>query len=380
MAAPSTWNGVLNANEILKSCYNMIINQQVYSDNIGRTFTSLVDRARVDGSLYGDTYLKYSTDALETFPYVPDSSNQLNLLATYRPEDPFVQAIVLDQPRFIPVTIDDYFSKRAFSTATAFADFNSVTLQWLSDTKKIYDATTYNAFVGTCETAEGKQTQTVDFGNTIIPAVSTTVDQEAYSRLIAEMIAQKLSDVFVELKDVSKSYNDLGYYRAINASDLEVVWNADWVSLIRKVGLPTIFNQGGLLEIKEENILPAKYFGAVNASSTGGGTGIMSLIEQTLGTGVNEHHYWPGEEIAAANTAPAGTSYTKTAAVLTAGSVICKIIHKNDIPYMSGYETETTFINGKNLSQNHYLHFAHNTLEHIHEFPLVTIKCAMTNS
>ena len=353
----------------------MIINQQVYSDNIGRTFTSLVDRARVDGSLYGDTYLKYSTDALETFPYVPDSSNQLNLLATYRPDDPFVQAIVLDQPRFIPVTIDDYFSKRAFSTATAFADFNSVTLQWLSDTKKIYDATTYNAFVGTCETAEGKQTQTVDFGNTIIPAVSTTVDQEAYSRLIAEMIAQKLSDVFVELKDVSKSYNDLGYYRAINASDLEVVWNADWVSLIRKVGLPTIFNQGGLLEIKEENILPAKYFGEVNSSATSGGTRIMSLVEQTIGT----THYWPGENIAS-GTAPAGTSYTKTAAVLTAGSVICKIIHKNDIPYMSGYETETTFINGKNLSQNHYLHFAHNTLEHIHEFPLVTIKCAMTNS
>lgn len=376
MAAPTTWNGSLNANELFTSIFNMIIGQQVYSDNIGRTFTSLVDRARVDGSLYGDTYLKYSTNALKTYKFEPDTSNQLNLLATHRPADPFVQAITIDTFRWIPVTIDNYFSKRAFMTETAFADFNSVTLQWLRDTKKIYDATFYNAFVGTVETAEGSQTQTVDLGNTIIPAVSTTVDEEAYYRLIAETIAQKLQDIFVGLRDIGTSYNDLGYYRAVDPSSMEVIWNADWVNLIRKVGLPTIFHKDGLLEIKEENILPAKYFGSVNTSSTTATTGTRSLVEQEIsGT-----HYWAGEEIASGATVAANKSYAQTAGVLTAGSVICKIIHKGDIPYMSGYETETTFINGKNLSENHYLHFGHNTLQHIHEYPLVTLKCAMTNS
>lgn len=375
MARPDTWGGQLRANELFKSIYNMIIGQQVFADNIGRTFTSLVDRARVDGSLFGDTYLKYSTNALETYQFEPDTSNQLNLLAVHRPDDPFVQAIVLDKFRWIPVTIDDYFSKRAFSTQTAFADFNSVTLQWLRDTKKIYDATTYNAFVGTCETSEGSQQQTVELGTSVIPAVSTTVDKEAYYRLIAESIAQKLEDIFVALKDIGTSFNDLGYYRAIDRGEMEVVWNADWVNLIRKVGLPTIFNAGGVLEIKDENILPAKYFGTVNSSDkSADGTATRSLIEQDIGG----THYWAGELIASGASAPAGTSYQETPAPLNANSVVCKLVHKGDIPYMSGYETETTFINGKNLSENHYLHFGHNTLVHIHEYPLVTVKCAMT--
>ena len=376
MARPDTWGGTLNKSIIFESLYNMIIGQEVYSENIGRTFTSLVDRARVDGSLYGDTYLKYSTNALRTYAFEPDTTNQLNVLAIHRPEDPFVQAITVDTYRWIPATIDTYLSKQPFMTETAFADFNSVTLSWVRETKRIYDATFYNAFVGTVETSEGSQQQTADFGNTIIPAVSTTVDEEAKNRLIAEILAQKLQDIFVALRDIGTSFNDLGYYRAVDSSSMEVIWNADWVNLIRKVGLPTIFHKDGLLEIKEENILPAKYFGSVNSSATAGGTGVMSLIEQTIGS----NHYWPGEEIASDDTAPAGTSYTKTAGVLTAGSVICKIIHKGDIPYMSAYETETTFINGKNLSENHYLHFGHNTLQHIHEYPLITVKCAMTNS
>ena len=376
MAQPTTWAGTLNVNEIFAKIYNMIIAQQIFSQNIGRTFTSLVDRARVDGSLYGDTYLKYSTNALETFEFDPDTPNQLNLLAVHRPDDPFVQAITIDTFRWIPVTIDDYFTKRAFATPSAFADFNSVTLQWLRDTKKIYDTTTYNAFIGTYETAEGEQIQKVDLSSSNIPAAVSTVDQEAYYRLVAEFIAQKLQDILIGLQDISTDYNDLGYYRAIDKEELEIVWNADWVNLVRKVGLPSIFNEGGLLEIKQENVLPSKYFGFVNTSATAGdGSTVRSLIEQSITTSGTTTHYWPGELIKSTDTAPAGTSYTTTPGLLTDDSVICKIIHKGDVPYMSGYETETTFINTKNLSENHYLHFGHNTLEHIHEYPFVTVKC-----
>jgi len=372
MAAPATWSGSLNTNEIFTSLYNMIISQQVFSDNISNPFSSLVDRARIDGSLFGDTYLKYSTDSLQTYPFSPDSSNQLNVLATHRPADPHVQAITLDVFRWIPVTIDNYFTKRAFSTESAFADFNSVTLQWLRDTKRIYDATTYNAYVGTVVSAEGSQTQTVDF--TGITAVSTTIDDEAKNRLIAENIAQKLSDIFVEMKDVSTKYNDLGYHRAYNPADLMVIWNADWVNLIRKVGLPTIFNKDGLLEIKDDNVLPAKYFGTVASSTTSGST-YTSLIEQEYGGS----HYWAGESVTvSANNDLKDKVFTPTASAGIASgnnnSVICKIIHKNSIPYMSGFETETTFINGKNLSENHYLHFGHNTLKYLYNYPLVTVK------
>ena len=47
------YNGQLNANEIFGSIFNMIISQQVFSDNINETKSTLADMSRVDGTLYG---------------------------------------------------------------------------------------------------------------------------------------------------------------------------------------------------------------------------------------------------------------------------------------------------------------------------------------
>ena len=57
MAYPVNYAGKLNANEIFASIYNMIISQQVFADNIKDTKASLVDAARIDGSMYGDFLL-----------------------------------------------------------------------------------------------------------------------------------------------------------------------------------------------------------------------------------------------------------------------------------------------------------------------------------
>ena len=57
--------GSLNTNEIFSAIYNMIISQEVFADNIGKNQT-LVDKARVDGGLYGDQKLYYATDALKS--------------------------------------------------------------------------------------------------------------------------------------------------------------------------------------------------------------------------------------------------------------------------------------------------------------------------
>ena len=58
------FNGQLRSNEIFAALYNMIISQQVFADNIADTKASLVDAARVDGSMYGDTKLYYATKPL----------------------------------------------------------------------------------------------------------------------------------------------------------------------------------------------------------------------------------------------------------------------------------------------------------------------------
>ena len=55
----------LTANEIFETLANMIISQQVFADNISKHQT-LVDKARVDGGLFGDTKLYYATDVLKS--------------------------------------------------------------------------------------------------------------------------------------------------------------------------------------------------------------------------------------------------------------------------------------------------------------------------
>lgn len=64
MRAPEAFTGILNSNEVFSSLFNMIISQQVFSDNIKGLYSSLVQRYKTDGTLYGDTKLYYATDCL----------------------------------------------------------------------------------------------------------------------------------------------------------------------------------------------------------------------------------------------------------------------------------------------------------------------------
>lgn len=103
----ANFNGQLRSNEIFSALYNMIISQQVFADNIKGTKATLVDKAREDGSLYGDTKLYYATDVLKSAPWGKDAE-ATNLLALHRPAAPECQAIHLDQFRQISLTVDNY--------------------------------------------------------------------------------------------------------------------------------------------------------------------------------------------------------------------------------------------------------------------------------
>ena len=101
----------LNPNEIFASIANMIISQEVFADNLGKHQT-LVDKARVDGGLYGDKKLYYATDVLESHPWGADEKTEAtNLLSLDRPKDPEVQDITLDIFRQTRLTVDNYLSK-----------------------------------------------------------------------------------------------------------------------------------------------------------------------------------------------------------------------------------------------------------------------------
>lgn len=340
----ANFTGTLRSNEIFSALYNMIISQDVFADNIKGS--DLVDQARVDGGLYGDTKLFYSTDALASAAWGNDAE-AVNLLDIARPEAPKCQAIVLDKFRQISLTVDDYLSKRAWGTEGAFSSFTSVMKGWLSDTKKVYDGTTYNCYVGTATSAVGKQS----------PAALQNTD--------GAEIAAALADIITEMTDYTRDYNDYGQLRRYAESDIKIVFNSKYINKIKNVDLPVIFDNAGLKAMFDKDVLPAKYFGTVNTSQKTADVNTRSLIEQTIdGT-----HYFAGDKIIAGKIAPAGTSYQEDS------KIICKIMVKLP-PYMSAFEVGTSFFNPKSLTTNHYLTFGHNTIEYLKNYPMVTVKAA----
>ena len=382
MAYPTQYAGKLNASEVFASIFNMIISQYVFADNIKGTKSSLVDEARVDGSMYGDTKLYYATDVLRSYAW-GGYAEAANLLATDRPEDPKCQAITLDVFRQIRLTVDNYLTKRAWSTENAFNEFNSVMLGWIRDTKKVYDSTTYNAFIGTYETAEGKQTQTVT-----LPTDAT--NKEAENRLQAQAIATKVADILVDLEDVSRDYNDYENLRSYSADDFRYVWNAEWVNKIRKLDLPTIFHKD-FIDKFAEYTLPARYFGTLGTAGavTSNGTTMRSLVEQDVT--LAENYVFKGQTLTsgtkfhlfAGDIIPKGITLATTGGVQVPyytedSSIVCKIVHKSAVPYMSGFEAGTSFFNPRSLTENHYLTFAHNTIEALHDKPFITVKAAVS--
>ena len=367
MPKPANWTGQLRSNEIFSAIYNMIISQHVFADNIAGTYSELVDMMRTDGSLYGDTKLYYSVDVLKSAPFLADAE-AANLLNIYRPEAPEVQAITIDQFRQISLTVDTWLSKRAFSVEGAFSSFNSVMLGMIRETKRIYDATLFNTYIGTAETEEGRQmievALPIEEGNT-----------EATNRLRAQAIATKIADTFVELKDVSRDFNDYGNMRSYREDDLIVVWNSEYVNEITKFDLPTLFHKEGLIDKFGQYTLPARYFGEVvgaSGTATTNPTNIVvrSLIETDYTTDAGTVHVFPGDLL------PGGVTYNQADAYNTNPNIICKIMHKRSVPFMSAFEVGTSFFNAKSLTENHYLTWGYNKPQYLYNYPFITLTAA----
>lgn len=379
------FTGQLNQNEIFAAIFNMIISQQVFADNIYDTKATLSDMSRVDGTLYGDTKLYYSTDVLKSIPWTNDAEAQ-NLLMLHRPENPECQAITIDQFRMIALTVDNYLSKRAFATEGAFGAFNSQMLSWIRDTKRVYDSTLFNSFVGTHQAGledDGKGAkQNVQIAIPAEPDGADDYNTEAYNRIVAQTIAQKMADLIVELEDVSRDFNDYGNLRSYNANDLVFVWNSEWVNKIKKLDLPTIFNNKDLIDKFAEHTLPARYFGNVNAAggqTSSTNTVVRSLIEKDYNTVDPDHlSYDPAKHVFPGDLLPPNTNYAGSETYSEDSTIVFKVYHKDSVPFMTAFETGTEFFNPRSLTSTHYLIWGYNELEHLKNYPFITAKATQS--
>ena len=388
------FTGQLNTNAIFALIYNMIISQIVFADNIQK-HQDLVDEARVDGGLYGDTKLYYSTDVLKSRVWLNDAEAS-NLLAINRPKSPEVQAIELNLFRQIDVTVDDYLTKQAFKDEMAFAQFISVTLGWLMETKRIHDGTTYNTFIGTDESSTGGQSVAID----VTTAVGSATGEEA-NRLEAGAIAEAIANLMVKMGDYSRAYNDYQHLRSYAQESIKVIWNSSYVNKIQKRDLPTIFHKD-FIDKLGDYVLPSRYFGVVITSSnvasysdstpttgkpinssTGAYTPgsnnangcVRSMIECDVTVSSTTYHLFPGDELPAGATIGASKDFALGDVYIEDASIVCKIYVVLP-PFMSAFEVGTSFFNARSLTTNHYLTWGRNTLEHLKNYPVVTMRKA----
>ena len=256
-------------------------------------------------------------------------------------------------------------SKRAFASEGAFSSFNGVMLGWLRETKKVYDGTLYNTYIGTTVSPKTAQNVEIDVA-TARGSASTELEAD---KLEAFAIAQAMADLFVEMGDYSRSFNDYENLRSYAKEGIKVIWNAKWVNKIRKVDLPTIFHKDGLVEKFEEKIMPARYFGVVSGSAIVAGDNdgsYRSVVEKDYTVSDELVHVFPGDLI------PAGVAISANEAYVEDENVICKVLVKLP-PLMSAFEVGTTFFNPRSLTENHYLTFGHNTIQYLKNYPFITV-------
>ena len=349
---PTFSDGLLNRNKIQSALFNMIISQDVIGGSIKANY-NLVDKAKVDGTLYGDTKLYIDCPTVNSYEWDPDDSN---LLEMKKPGAPKTQAITMGVYRQVAVTKDDYLQKQAFGTESAFVQYQSVLDSRLAKSKEVYENTTYNAFFGTVEGAHAA----VEVALSEITA--TGVEK---TRLEAEMIAQSVADLIADMKDYGYDYTKNGFLRAFSEDEIQVVWNVKFLNKIRKISLPNIYHKENLIDKFGGDSLPSRFFGEVKTTPTTAeqNTGTLrALVEKDYGS----------KHVMAGSLIPAGVEVAANEAYVEDSNVICKIYTKLP-PMMSAFSVGTSFFNAKNLKTNSYLTWGHNKLEALDSEAIVVV-------
>ena len=389
------FNGRLNTNEFYNSIYNAARLYMIYADNLkGMDKKNLAEKYRADGGMYNDQSVFTDMDVLYSRIWDP---NDTNVLAPEAVVKPVQEKITVDQFRQIGIYTDEYLSKRAWMDPNTYDEFRSVVQKQSAETKRVYEQRLVDVFVGV-EPSAASQTITL--------TLPTDTDAEKQNRLQAQAIAKKIGDLFVDLKDTTNNFNVNGFIKSFDKGDIDIIWNSDYYNQIRYVDLPTIFHKEDLLE--NGIVLPARYFGTrktITGDAHADGTDKYRAEMEAFipvdatgkysATGTNVVHVFPGDvlpnltPISSEGTADYLTKeftvngvkrtiqyYTDVRAYQVDPKIICKLVHKDAVKYMSSFETATEFWNPKNLTTNRYLTWAYAKPQLLNGYPFITLVSA----
>ena len=396
---PTAFTGTLNTNEFYNGLFNAY--RLIYTVSDGRDFSSLADMFRVDGGRYSDKSVFTDMDVLMSRPWDPEDGNILASELTVNPKE---QQIIVNQKRQIAMTSEQYLSKRAWMDPSVFDEFNGVVQAQVRNTKRLHEQRLINVFIGTttatgAKAGSGSQNITVD----VTTAVGETTGEEK-NRITAQKIMASLADLFADLEDSTRNYTDNGFMKAYPEDSFMIIWNSAWYNSILNIDLPTVFHDEGLkrLLMSGKKITP-RYFGsAVTTAANADGTTNRASAEYAIrvnasgeyaAAGTAFKNVFPGDllpkgtPIVAPGTAETSAkveftvngrkvtvlTYSTVHSYVADPTVICKVIHKDSVKYLSSFETETEFWNPKNLRTNRYLTWMYADPEYLAAYPFITV-------
>lgn len=397
---PTAFTGTLNTNEFYNGLFNAY--RLIYTVSDGRDFSSLADMFRVDGGRYSDKSVFTDMDVLMSRPWDPEDGNILASELTVTPKQ---QQITVNQKRQIAMTSEQYLSKRAWMDPSVFDEFNGVVQAQVRNTKRLHEQRLINVFIGTttatgAKACSGSQNITVD----VTTAVGETTGEEK-NRITAQKIMASLADLFADLEDSTRNYTDNGFMKAYPEDSFMIIWNSAWYNSILNIDLPTVFHDEGLkrLLMSGKKITP-RYFGAaVTTAANADGTTNRASAEYAIrvnasgeyaAAGTAFKNVFPGDllpkgtPIVAPGTAETSSkveftvngrkvtvlTYSTVHSYVADPNVICKVIHKDSVKYLSSFETETEFWNPKNLRTNRYLTWMYADPEYLAAYPFITVE------
>ena len=364
----ATFTGQLQTNKVFAALFNMIISLQVFDTGISN-LGGIYESRKVDGTLYGDTKLYISTDALKSYAWDgTDTPGGYNLLTIHRPPAPKVDELHIDVFRQIPVTVDEYLTKQAFLDEGSFGAFNGVILSWLQTTKQVYEHTKFTADIIVSSEVKAKALPNITL---TAPAGVAGYD---LIRWRGQELYRQIEDAMKELNEPSRTYNDHAFLRNYKLEDFDIVVPLGILSSVRKHDIPFLFGPDDKPLFKEVHW---KYFGAIIAApgnTANPNTNVRALVEKAYGA----TYCFPGDLLPAATAYLANEVYTATytARPTIGAATTILLIHKQDFPIMSAFTVGTSFFNARRLDMNHYLTFGHNNVYDAHLGERALLKVA----
>lgn len=374
-------------------------------DNLEEIDDSLVSAVMEEGGKFHDKNQYSFIDSVGTREYDPTDSN---VLAPEQIPNAVQKEIRVDNIRQIAITTDLLgLTGRSWGDAGSYASYQSLVKGQVVKAKRVYDHLFVNVGIGCMESSIGKQTQTIKLLDD--EAQDSAVELESKHRINGQKIAKKITDIKAEIRQPNRDYSDIKFLDTFSDSKMTVIWNQDWLSTIKLVDLPTIYNDD-YFDFNGKQML-AKFLGTrVSEEITADGVTHRASNEYYIGiNGQNEYvapatatayiNVKPGDllpkgtPIVAPATATAYTPkdftrivlgktvkysvglYSSVHAYTPNPKIICKIVALGeDIKYLSGLRTSGEFNNYKNNSTNFYTTYMFSEVEHLGGLPLITIK------